>query len=166
MSISNIAIDFYNDGCDLLALGKYREARLKFEHAIHLNGDFADALVNIGICYSKENKFQQSILYYIRAINIDSENYIAHINYAKDLYCLSLYKEATLEFERCLSLYPSKCEVYWNLAESYATTGRNYEALKMIFSSIKMCPSNLNIYKSLVFVLILAVLNPFTRKRI
>lgn len=58
---------------DAAAATHYAAAKFEFLEAIRLNGDYADAYFNLGICYQDERAFDQAKAMYAKAIELQPD---------------------------------------------------------------------------------------------
>ena len=133
MNVSDASILCFNHGCDLLAQNRFLEARKEFETAIEYDAAFVEAYINLGNCLRNSGKEDQSLYFYMKAINLDATNALAHFNYGCALYRLDRYKDAADELHISVGLEPASSDIQVTYARYSATIGETLLALSPAF---------------------------------
>jgi tetratricopeptide (TPR) repeat protein len=153
------AVCCYNNGCDLLARNQYSEARREFERAIEQDPALVSAYVNLGNCLRRIGQEDKSVYYYLKAIDLDAANTLAHFNYGLALFDLYMYEDAAREMYIAVELEPAQSDIQYTFARYSATIGKTFAALKHAFRAINLKPGDPECYKALIDVVLLSCLN-------
>ena len=93
MEYAEEVVAHYNRGCDLLKNKRIEEAQKEFEEAIRQSPMCVEALINLGNCLRYTGKEADSVCYYVRAIDAEPDNALAHFNYGLALYGIDRFKK-------------------------------------------------------------------------
>ena len=110
------ADDAYNEGTQLLNVGKAREAIPYFDRAIRLNPRYAEAYTNRGIAWREMGDLSGAIADFDKAIELNPN---ARANGDRGITRLVQGKdaEAQQDFARCFDLDPGMRTVFESLIE-------------------------------------------------
>ncbi len=165
MSKRNQAIDHHNLGCDLLEQKRDAEALKEFEKAIEYDPSLPSPFVNAGNCLKRGRRCDESAYYYIKAIELEPSNVLAHCNYGAALFCMSRYKDALCEYEITLQLDARNYDATWGMSQSYAAIGMSLKGIKYAIIGLALNPFILSSYTQSCEILGLAVLNCLIKAR-
>lgn len=93
-----------NEGIQLYALGRYTEALIACEHALHLSPHFTDAYFGKGNALYKLGRYEEALTAFESALRLDPNNAALHNNKGGVLYLLGRYREALTAYEQSLRL--------------------------------------------------------------
>lgn len=92
-----------------LQLGRREQARRRFEKAVKLKRDYAEAVNNIGVTYYLQKNYRKAIEQYKKALSM-RESASFHSNLGAVYFDQKSYKSATQEYLRALQLDPEVLE--------------------------------------------------------
>ena len=131
----NISGTFYksNDQLDI--------AITKFEQALTLKPDYAEAHYNLGVTLRELDKIEEAIKCYKNAIGIKNAYPNAHYNLGNALLSLKQYDDSIKHFESAIAFNPKFAEAYNNLGLVYKLLGKNQEAGKKFDKALSIKPN-------------------------
>jgi len=97
--------------------GNYKKALNHFEKAVKIDGNFAFAWDNIGMCYRKLGNYKKAIEAYKKSLEIDPFGEMPLVN-------LPIVYQLNKQLDRALEAYKELQEIYPQHAESYYGAGR------------------------------------------
>ena len=80
------AMDYQKIGNAFLQKGSFRDAAANYTKAIKIQPDFTDAYGNLGICYSRLNRYDEAIRIFKYLLKTDTENIYTNYYNLADLY--------------------------------------------------------------------------------
>ena len=99
-----------------------------YEHALSIDPQKIDALLNCGtLCY-EEGNLKKAAEYFMRALQVDSENALAHFNLGSVLEEVGRLEAARLHLRNAVRLDPSYPDAHYNLAFVCEKLGARNEA--------------------------------------
>ena len=124
-------------------LGKnlVKQAIRDFNHALEINPDYVDALVNRGSAYVLQNSYNEALTDLNHALEL--ENKQAEIyNLRGEIYLLNkLNDEAIRDFTAAIILNPTYSDAYLNRARAYSEKGMTDEAGSDYNQAVKAEPA-------------------------
>jgi tetratricopeptide (TPR) repeat protein len=126
------------------------EARKDYEAAIALNPHYADALNNLAAVYHGKHDYKRAERTYKRALKYNPHAAITYCNLGTSYFARSKYKQGVKAYQKAFSLDPNvfnpkqtamieegasreqRVAVNYYLAKTYATAGKNQEALECL----------------------------------
>ena len=96
--------EYLNEGIKLYALGRYTEALIAYEQALHLDPHFADAYFGKGNALYYLGRYEEALTAFESALRLDPNNAALHNNKGSVLYSLDRYREALMAYEQALHL--------------------------------------------------------------
>jgi len=118
----NISGTFYKSN------GQLDFAVTKFEQALSLKQNYAEAHYNLGVTLRELGKIKEAIKSYKNAISIKNAYPNAHYNLGNALLSLKQYNDATKHFALAATFDPKLAQAYHNLGLSYKHLGKDLEA--------------------------------------
>jgi tetratricopeptide (TPR) repeat protein len=107
------ATSYFEEGASLVQKGKYDEAIRKYKKGLQREPRSAVGYNYLGIAYRYKyeqlrslNWREKEIEAFKKAIELDSNFYLPHINLGKTYYDMGNLKEATLYFKKGLEIFP------------------------------------------------------------
>ena len=94
----------------------------------------------LGIALQKKGDFNESILNFNQAINIQPNFDLAHNNLGNVLKDIGKFKEAIISYQQALKLNPNYTEAYSNLGNAFGTLGKFKEAIAYYQQALKLNP--------------------------
>ena len=105
-----------------------RQAIRDFNHALEINPDFIDALVNRGSAYVLQNEYNDALRDFNHALGLGGRQAEIY-NIRGEIYLLSrMYDEAIKDFTAAIILNPVYSDAYLNRAKAYNEKGMSEEA--------------------------------------
>jgi len=139
-NINSEAIDFNNEGSDLMHLGKYGEAIKLFEAAIEIDPEYSAAWNNKGVALGQIGKDEEGIKCLYQAAHIDPGNEVVWTSLGVGLLKLKEYEKAIDSFEKAIAINPQYAEYWNNIGIAYSMTGANEKAIEAFDRAIKIDP--------------------------
>ncbi len=103
------AIVWNKAGMAELQLGRYDQAKRRFERAAKLKKDYAEAVNNVGVVYYQRKDFHRAVLQYQKALKI-RESASFHSNLGAAYFDQQMFDRAMAEYLRALQLDPEVLE--------------------------------------------------------
>ena len=111
--------------------------------------DFLAAVVDLGRVLKEQDRFEEAINYFKKAIGINPNNPQTHFMLAGAYAPAALNHEAVKEYQRTLELSPQHPGALLGLGNALKTIGRQDEAIKAYHDCISVKPNNGETYWSL-----------------
>jgi len=118
----NISGTFYKSN------GQLDFAATKFEQALSLKQNYAEAHYNLGVTLRELGKIKEAIKSYKNAISIKNAYPNAHYNLGNALLSLKQYNDAIKHFASAVTFDPKFAQAYHNLGLSYKHLRKDLEA--------------------------------------
>ncbi len=119
----------------------YEIAIEKFEKAIILKSNYAEAHYNLGVTLGEIGKINEAIVFYKNALNIKKEYPDAHNNLGNIYLALNQYELSIEHFEWAVAYKPDFAEAHNNLGIVNRTIGRLSEAGKNVDKALRINPN-------------------------
>jgi tetratricopeptide (TPR) repeat protein len=130
----NVSGTFYKSN------GQLDIAVTKFEQALVLAPEYAEAHYNLGVTLRELDKIEEAIKSYKKAISIKNAYPSAHFNLGNALLSLKQYDGAIKHFESTIAFNPKFAQAYNNLGLLYKRLGKNQEAGKNFDKALAIKP--------------------------
>jgi len=127
---SAVATDSYNLGLALQNQGKLDEAAAKYEHALSLQPDLAEAYVGLGTLRELQGDKDEALKLLIKAVLLKPDDAIARFYLANTLRNSGHIYEALEQYVRALNIDPSFWAAHVNIAAIYKKMAK-YDAALM-----------------------------------
>jgi len=126
-SAESMAFLEYARGMNEMSKHNYRFAQQSLESALRLKPNWPLALNGLGRAYFNLHEFRQAEHYYLLASAADPSWKFPYSNLG-NLYrdALGNFQEAEKQFQKAISLDPSRSSFHFNLATLYFTRGKQY----------------------------------------
>jgi tetratricopeptide (TPR) repeat protein len=112
-----------------------------YEHALRIDPQKVDALLNCGtLCY-EEGNLKKAAEYFMRALQVDPENALAHFNLGSVLEEVGRLEAARLHLRNAVRLDPRYPDAHYNLAFVCEKIGARNEAQRHWQTYITLDPS-------------------------
>ncbi|HXG01995.1 MAG TPA: tetratricopeptide repeat protein, partial [Candidatus Binatia bacterium] len=127
-----------------LQLGRLEEARLRFEKAVELDPNFAEAHMNLGVALAEAGRWEEAVPAYRRALALPTlaTPHVAYQNLGLALYHLKRYREAEEALRVALRLDPQMSAAYYNLGLVLAAQNRRDEARFAFRRAVELAPQS------------------------
>ncbi len=118
------------------------EAIDAYDHALSIDPQKVDALLNCGtLCY-EEGNLKKAAEYFVRALQVDPENALAHFNLGSVLEEVGRLEAARLHLRHAVRLDPSYPDAHYNLAFVCEKLGARNEAQRHWQTYITLDPAS------------------------
>jgi tetratricopeptide (TPR) repeat protein len=118
------------------------EAIDAYDHALCIDPQRLDALLNCGTLFYEEGNLKKAADYFERALQADPENALAHFNLGSVLEEVGRLEAARLHLRHAVRLDPSYPDAHYNLAFVCEKLGASNEARRHWETYIKLDPSS------------------------
>ncbi len=118
------------------------EAIDAYDHALCIDPQKLDALLNCGTLFYEEGNLKKAAEYFERALQADSENALAHFNLGSVLEEVGRLEAARLHLRHAVRLDPSYPDAHYNLAFVCEKLGAQNEARRHWEAYIKLDPAS------------------------
>jgi tetratricopeptide (TPR) repeat protein len=108
--------------------GQVEKARTEFKAELKMNPSNAGAEFVLGELARREEKFDDAILHFSRAVQYDAGNADAHLGLGRSFMGAKRYKEAIPPLETAAKLATANPETHFQLAIAYARDGRKVDS--------------------------------------
>jgi tetratricopeptide (TPR) repeat protein len=139
-SVEHRAATHNNEGIALAQLGRMQEAIGRFEQALRVKPDYAEAHYNLGLVLGQTDRPQEAIRQYERALRIKPGDVAVHCNLAITLAQVGRIQEAIAHWEQALRIKPDSAEVHFDLGQAFEQTGKLREAIGQYEQALKLRP--------------------------
>jgi tetratricopeptide (TPR) repeat protein len=129
-----------DQGVDSYRNQDYVSARVKFEKAVAVDPNNADAHYNLGLIYFGDRNLEKAVVQYKKAIALDPRHANARLNLGIALAQAGSYDQAVAEYEEAIKVRPDFAEAYNNLAVAQENRGKLEEAKKAYREATRIKP--------------------------
>jgi tetratricopeptide (TPR) repeat protein len=121
---------------------KYRNLAIdSYTQAILINPQYELALVNLGVIYSQDGKYDQAIQQFRRAISLNPDSTKAHDNLGNALLAQGQLNQALQEYQQVLRIDPYNAHAFNNIGAVYARQKHWPEAIAQFQAALSIDPS-------------------------
>lgn len=139
-SAASAADEAYREGNRLLAEGHASDACSRFEEALDLAPEFAQAHNNLGAALQALGRLPEALERYLSALAFQPDYPEAAYNAGNALQLLGRPAEALDYYHRALELRPSYAEAHYNLAKALQALDRHDQAEVHYRQAIELAP--------------------------
>jgi len=118
------------------------EAIDAYDHALCIDPQKLDALLNCGTLFYEEGNLKKAAEYFERALEADPENALAHFNLGSVLEEVGRLEAARLHLRHAVRLDPSYPDAHYNLAFVSERLGAHNEARRNWEAFVKLDPAS------------------------
>jgi tetratricopeptide (TPR) repeat protein len=118
------------------------EAIDAYDHALCIDPQKLDALLNCGTLFYEEGNLKKAAEYFERALQADPENALAHFNLGSVLEEVGRLEAARLHLRHAVRLDPSYPDAHYNLAFVCEKLGAHNEARRNWEAYVKLDPAS------------------------
>jgi tetratricopeptide (TPR) repeat protein len=118
------------------------EAIDAYDHALCIDPQKLDALLNCGTLFYEEGNLKKAAEYFERALQADPENALAHFNLGSVLEEVGRLEAARLHLRHAVRLDPSYPDAHYNLAFVCEKLGASNEARRNWEAYVKLDPAS------------------------
>jgi tetratricopeptide (TPR) repeat protein len=132
-------------------LGKnlIKQAIRDFNHALEINPDYVDALINRGSAFALQNEYNAALADFNHALELENKQTEIY-NLRGEIYLLNrMYDEAIKDFSTAIILSPIYSDAYLNRAKAYDEKGMTEEAENDFRQAIRSDSQKLSSYVDL-----------------
>jgi tetratricopeptide (TPR) repeat protein len=127
------------------AMKEYKMARYYYKKSLHCNPNYAEAYFRIGETYKGEDNWIQARQFYIKASELDKEEYDFALASAESAQVLNMAEEAIETGEKALQLAPFRFEAYLLMARVFLSVGDAETSMEILDKGISLCKSTIEI---------------------
>jgi len=135
----NLLIE-YSLGFAMGASGRYDEAAAHFERVLHINPNFYDGLVGMGVTRQFQGRLPEAIGYFQAAIRSRSDDPKPHSHLGLVLAQLGRIPEAIDQLHEALRLNPNDAEAHNNLGLALFDSGKPRESIPEFEKALRLKP--------------------------
>lgn len=131
-------------GVVLLQLRRADLAQAEFKRATEIDGDYAEAQLNLGIAHAEQQQWSAAVAAYERAIKSPRlmSTDVAYHNLGLALYHLQRYTEAEQALRFAISLEPEMAPGYYHLGLVMLATDRKNDARSAFRRARELAPNS------------------------
>jgi protein O-mannosyl-transferase len=154
VSPNNVVVQ-YNLAHALGKQGDLNGAAARFQEALRLKPDFADALINIGVTLNQQGKFGEASGYLMRVLEVNPVSGKAHLELGIALAQTGKSDESLQQFYKALDLAPEDAVVRTNLGLLLARQQKLQEAGEQLTEAIRLNPNSPEAHNNLGLVMLM-----------
>jgi len=139
----------YDQGVERVQDERWGEAREKFEAALALNPQFAEAMTNLAALHEREGYFRDARERYHAAAAVEPENALLQYNLGNFLVVREEYEEALGPLRRAIEIRPEYVEAYNELGNAYLGLARPADAREVLEAGLAIDPTVAALNKNL-----------------
>jgi type IV pilus biogenesis/stability protein PilW len=132
----------FNLGNDFLKKGQVDEAMARFQKALEIDPNYADAHSNLGLVLYRKGQVEKAIFEYQKALGIDPNNAKTHNDLGAALYQIGQVDEAMIQFQKALGIDPNYANAHDNLGIALLKKGRVDEAIVQFQEVVRLNPND------------------------
>jgi len=136
----SLAAHFFSLGYALYELKNFKNSIIAYSISLELNPDNANAYINRGIAYAKQQKYNEAIKDYNKAIELNPDLTEAYNNRGNAYAKLGEYNRAIEDYNKAVELNPDLVGAYNNRGLAYAELGEYDRAIKDYNKAIELNP--------------------------
>jgi tetratricopeptide (TPR) repeat protein len=140
-------------GHALASNGFLKEAEAEYGVSLRTMPSLANYYGNLALIYSAEEKEQEALVYYLRAVDAEPGSVRARVALAFEYSARGLATEAMKQFEAAKALRPGYPDIRYNLGLVYLELERREDAIKEFRAALRSNPEYLFARTSLAFAL-------------
>ncbi len=129
-SVSNDALDAYNEGHDYTLAGDAKNAIKYYKMAISCDNNFIEAYDNLAVVYRRLGQMDSAAFYYKKSIELYPEGKMAHQNLGVVYHLQGKLEAALQEYLILEKLAPDHPEGYFGACRSYLVMKKFEEAIE------------------------------------
>jgi predicted CXXCH cytochrome family protein len=130
-------------------IGVYKKVEKEFNTHLESTSDFAGGRAKKALYYAKKGDTQNAIVWYEKAIAIDSLNNMMRMNLANLYYRNKQYNEAETAFQLIIKQEPEFAQTYYSYALLLAELNKTKAAITQMEQAIRYMPNNTRFYYNL-----------------
>ena len=124
---------YYEMGSGFMALERYDEALMNYQEALNRNTSYEKTTnFNIGWTLQRQERYEESIQYIVRTIELDPNYAEAYYSWGFSLASLKKNKDAVEKYKKAIEINPEKSDYYLALIDLLSDMGKGKEAKKII----------------------------------
>ena len=140
---------FYNLGNALAYDGRLPEAIARYEKALALKPDYAQAHNGIGLALAQCGRFGEAISHYRQSLQFRPDEVDVHTNLGVALVGRGQIDDGISEYKRALQLKPDDLKAHSNLGVALARQGRFDEAIAHYRQALQVNPQLADLHHNL-----------------
>ena len=140
--------DYYRQGNRYYNSGEYENAIFRYEKAINLKPDYAEAYYNRGVTYGKLGESEKAIADYSKAIELKPDLVEAYNNRGVTYRKLGESEKALADYNKAIELKPDDAGAYNNRGVTYGKLGESEKAIADYSKAIELKPDLVEAYNN------------------
>ena len=144
--------EYLDSGKKYFQSGKYREATIQFQNAVHLDPKLAEGHYQLARAYLALKSPQAALQELKETVSLDSKNSDAELQLAALLIARRQYSEAKVLITKALAMEPKSSPAHALLGGQSALTGDAPGAIREFQTAIRLDPSQVQNYAALATV--------------
>ena len=123
-------------------IGFWQSSETLFRHAVAVTKNNAIAYINLGVALEQEDRREDALAEYHKALDIDPNRIQAHNNLANLLSDMGDRNNAAREYETALRLNPKALEAHLNFGTLLSEMGRFDDAIREYNAAAQLAPDD------------------------
>ena len=132
--------EWYNQGDNLIELGRFEEAIASYDCALSIKPDDHGSWNNRGYALIELGRFEEAIASLDRALSIKSDYQLSLYNRGKALIALGRHEEGIASYERALSIKSDLYQVWYERGNALIELEKNEEAIASFECALSIKP--------------------------
>ena len=124
-----------------------------FTHAIKVTRNNSVAHNNLGQALSKQGKYNEAFIHYVKALEINPNYVLAHNNLANIHFTNEKYEKSIFHYKKALSITPNNEVVHYNMGKTLIQQGKGKDGLLHLLEAIKIKPEFAQAYNEIGLIL-------------
>ena len=141
VTAANLADQYYGDGLNFSANGKYADAVVAYDKAVFIQPGNADAWNNRGIALENLGKYSEAVSSYDKAVTLQPGYAEAWFNRGVAFRKMGRYADAVASYDKAVAINPSYAEAWLNRGVALDYLGRYEESVASYDKALGIQPN-------------------------
>ena len=133
-------VDFFNEGNDSLAGGRYEKALTAYDKFLKMESDEHKAWYGRGLALGGLSKYDEALVSYQKALEVEPDFYWAWFRHGSTLERLGKYDEAVASYDKAIEIKPDLYWAWYNRGTVLAQSSKYDEALTSLEKAVEIKP--------------------------
>jgi Tfp pilus assembly protein PilF len=120
-----------------------------FTHALKVTRNNIIAHNNLGQAMSKQGKYNEAFIHYVKALEINPNYMLAHNNLANIYFTRRKYEKSIFHYKKALNITPDCEVVHYNMGKILIQQGKGKDGLLHLLEAIKIKPEFAQAYNEI-----------------